>query len=471
MVQFKDGVMVMSSKRKKKRDREEPTPLKPGTATPSTAPSIDNADIEATLRTMQKLNENPDMFQSARFKALRALVYPLVNAPLGACVARISDALSDGRWEDARLALEAMRRTGELPKLGAVQRWVRDCDAADAAGGDDCNAILVLDAILRTAAPEQIGRAPTDPALLANAERGVLIRYPPWGSRPLLGYDTIPKLLEGSEREALRAKFKMIGHDVARHRNPPNLHDLHIWHAKEPNAVPLDPRDKDEVVRLEVPFVYGAVQLQNALSVAECQRIIQAAEAIGYDPDVPITNRTKSVNAHNVVWMADESFLGPLFERCRPHLPQMLGGGKLFGINGRFRLYRYQPGAVYRAHVDGAWPCSGVHPETGEYVYDMYGGQVWSRLTFLVYLNEGFEGGETTYFTPSYEDSKLRANAVAPRVGCIMVFPHGDTMGCLVHEGSAVKKGLKYIIRTEVLYEKPSTAPTPHHGAALPKLK
>jgi hypothetical protein len=60
----------------------------------------------------------------------------------------------------------------------------------------------------------------------------------------------------------------------------------------------------------------------------------------------------------------------------------------------------HRPGAVYRPHVDGAWPGSGVDAATGEYVFDALGDR-WSRLTFLVYLNDGFEGGCTTYYTPS----------------------------------------------------------------------
>ena len=55
---------------------------------------------------------------------------------------------------------------------------------------------------------------------------------------------------------------------------------------------------------------------------------------------------------------------------------------------------------MYRPHVDGAWPGSGVDPKTGEYVFDAFGDR-WSRLTFLVYLNDDFEGGCTTYYTPS----------------------------------------------------------------------
>ena len=39
---------------------------------------------------------------------------------------------------------------------------------------------------------------------------------------------------------------------------------------------------------------------------------------------------------------------------------QVLCGGKLAGLNCRLRLYRYDSGNVYRPHVDGAWPGSGI---------------------------------------------------------------------------------------------------------------
>jgi hypothetical protein len=103
------------------------------------------------------------------------------------------------------------------------------------------------------------------------------------------------------------------------------------------------------------------------------------------------------------------------------------GVGALAGLNARFRIYRYTPGLVYRPHIDGAWPGSGMR--NGQYVYDMYDGERRSRLTFLVYLNEDFDGGCTTFFLPNAaREGTMDAFPVRPRAGSVLVFPHGGTV-------------------------------------------
>ena len=75
-----------------------------------------------------------------------------------------------------------------------------------------------------------------------------------------------------------------------------------------------------------------------------------------------------------------------------------------------------------------------------------------SRLTFLLYLNEDFDGGETTFLVPEKDDEgTLNAFPVKPVRGGILVFPHG-TCSAPLHEGSPVLKRCKYVVRTEVEY-------------------
>jgi len=98
-----------------------------------------------------------------------------------------------------------------------------------------------------------------------------------------------------------------------------------------------------------------------------------------------------------------------MFSRCKDQLPSRIDEQEVAGINRRFRIYKYNHGNVYRPHVDGAWPGSGI--VDGEYQYNMFGDRL-SRLTFILYLNEDFEGGATTFFSPSAEFGNLNTIGV-----------------------------------------------------------
>ena len=57
----------------------------------------------------------------------------------------------------------------------------------------------------------------------------------------------------------------------------------------------------------------------------------------------------------------------------------------------------------------------------------------------MVYLNENFSGGET----------ELQGYNIQPKTGTALLFPHA-----LLHQGNAVLSGTKYVLRTDVMYEK-----------------
>lgn len=109
--------------------------------------------------------------------------------------------------------------------------------------------------------------------------------------------------------------------------------------------------------------------------------------------------------------------------------------------------------------TDGAWPPSGINPVDDTYIYDSSppDAKQSSLFTFLIYLNDEFEGGETTFFLPSVREGSMNAYSVKPIQGSIIMFPHGETEGSLLHEGTGVRKddkpSAKYVIRTDVLYD------------------
>jgi hypothetical protein len=54
-------------------------------------------------------------------------------------------------------------------------------------------------------------------------------------------------------------------------------------------------------------------------------------------------------------------------------------------------------------------------------------------------------------------EGSMNAYSVKPIQGSIIMFPHGETEGSLLHEGTGVRRGetpsAKYVIRTDVLYD------------------
>ena len=286
-----------------------------------------------------------------------------------------------------------------------------------------------------------------------------------------------PSSAAGATREQLGIRIVMT--ERGGERQPPNHHDLNIF-ACEGNVRILAPASSnpppsvggtacgnmscDGVLgtplhaassrgtarRVDVPGVPGAFVLLNILSREECATLSCVAEAMGYTPDHPLSRPAPS-GIEACEWLLGADTAEALLARCRPHLPPELRGGRLAGINARCRFFRYTDAeqAVYRPHIDGSWPGSGLDPISGSYVHDAFGDRR-SRLTFLMYLNDGFDGGCTTFYLPA-SSGGLRARGVKPRAGSVLCFPQGNTAS-LLHEGSAVTRGTKDVIRTDVLY-------------------
>ena len=241
---------------------------------------------------------------------------------------------------------------GQVPKLGALQRWVRECDAVltpDMSQEEENRVWEVLNAILRTTQPELISRS-------NNSEGGILKPgtrlwwYPPFTVEP-----STPKQADTSAPDVIAIATAAIpslqplqttpGPD----RRPPNKHPAIIYHSP-PNTFPLSLTRTRSPTRHDVPGVPCAFIINDALEALECDALVQAAEGVGLIPDEPIGG-SGSVLAHNLIWLADEVFIDGLYNRLVHLLPPSVWGGKVRGINRRFRLYRYKPGALYRPHV------------------------------------------------------------------------------------------------------------------------
>ncbi|KAJ3497746.1 hypothetical protein NLG97_g1667 [Lecanicillium saksenae] len=431
---------------------------------------ISEEELDIATDTLQTLARYPNLTKSKLCKDLRVAVYDFrqscttgVNSAEGAnLTARVTAALSDEKYLDAKILLAEMRLRKEEPKLGALCRWVRDLDVVSQPNGvsldspersaKDKELLAVLDAVMRVSCPVDMkAPLPSDPTSHISFQ-------PSWDLRATtpahqVYASVLDKSIFAANQEAITSNLRILETVPAHLRKPPNHHPA-ILYTTMPSTIPLVDGHSSITYHTH-PNVPNLNLMRNVLTPEECKAIIAAGEAVEFLPDEPVRDRgDTSVLAHNFYWIIDTTFHDRLWARVSPFIPQIIDGKKSRGLNRRFRVYRYVPGAEYRSHIDGAWPPSGISADD-QYIYDdSPPGQKQSSLfTFLLYLNDEFEGGETMFFLPSPHEGTLNAYPVRPVMGGVALFPHGETKGALLHEGTSVTKGAKYIIRTDVEYD------------------
>lgn len=170
------------------------------------------------------------------------------------------------------------------------------------------------------------------------------------------------------------------------------------------------------------------------LTAAECARCIARIEALGPTPAPISTSRgpvlLPRARSNSRVILDDRRLAAELFDRLVPHLPPQLLRMRVVGVNERFRFYRYQPGQHFALHQDGSFARNAEER---------------SLLTLLIYLNQSgqdFTGGETAF--------PEQGRCIRPQTGQALLFQHR-----LLHEGCAVKSGVKYALRSDIMYRTP----------------
>lgn len=179
-----------------------------------------------------------------------------------------------------------------------------------------------------------------------------------------------------------------------------------------------------------VDAAHQIIYIRRVLSRSACQAQIAHAESHGFSPAPITTDRgpvmSTSVRNNTRVLLDDPARAARLLERLRPQLPARQEGWRLHGLNERLRWYRYGPGERFNWHLDGAYVRSRDKR---------------SWLTLMVYLNDGFSGGETEFVVQG------RHVVVRPEAGAVLLFKHR-----VRHLGAMVLQGRKYVLRTDVMY-------------------
>jgi hypothetical protein len=232
-----------------------------------------------------------------------------------------------------------------------------------------------------------------------------------------------------------------------------------------------------------------AVVLDNVLTQAECDQMITYAEMSkgahaegeegpadnGWVPAMVNAGRNAEIlvthyrNSDRIIWDEQEImrrlwqrvlqgegmkeyFSSLEGEKYAPAIGTFRNGEKWratdYGLNERMRFLRYGPGQFFKEHCDGT--------------YETPDGRQRSFYTFHLYLNDSAQalgikkgskedtpdllhGGATTFHST---DMTKRID-VDQKIGRILIFQHRR----LLHSGDLVTKGVKYTMRSDLMFE------------------
>ena len=163
------------------------------------------------------------------------------------------------------------------------------------------------------------------------------------------------------------------------------------------------------------------------LSGAECDELIMLSEHRGFEPaDISLpagATFMKSIRDNYRAHFTDSAFNSDIWTKLKPLLPELSDSDSCdaVGLFQNMRFYRYNVGQKFKRHIDGRVKQNGCI----------------SRLTFMIYLNDDYEGGET-----KFDDVTIH-----PETGMALLFIHEQK-----HEGLPLQAGTKYVLRSDVLY-------------------
>ena len=168
--------------------------------------------------------------------------------------------------------------------------------------------------------------------------------------------------------------------------------------------------------------------IDNFLTEKECEELIFISEHKGYDEaTVSLASGAKMMKGirNNYRLMhSDINLANKYWEKLSGFCPDKIEDCIAIGLNEQFRFYKYEPDQRFKRHIDGRFKRNEFEE---------------SRITFMIYLNDNYSGGET----------KFNDVTITPKTGTALCFNHEQK-----HEGVIIEEGEKYVLRSDVMYKK-----------------
>ena len=167
--------------------------------------------------------------------------------------------------------------------------------------------------------------------------------------------------------------------------------------------------------------------IDNFLTKKDCDDLILFSEQKGYEEaKVSLAEGARLMkgirNNYRLIY-PDAQLAAQYWQHLKPFCPAEIESSVATGLNEQFRFYKYESNQRFKRHIDGRYKKNELEE---------------SRITFMIYLNDDYEGGET----------KFDEVTIKPKTGTALCFIHEQK-----HEGCPVPVGTKYVIRTDVMYK------------------
>lgn len=225
---------------------------------------------------------------------------------------------------------------------------------------------------------------------------------------------------------------------------------------------------------MEDLFEKRILTIDNVLSKKVCIELIKKCEEKGWNnssisggghgrtgKEDPRTNSFCILNDDNIAEM--------LFQQVKNYLEpdlSFLGDNVYFNtitkgsewkpsfVYNKLRIYKYNEGDVFPEHIDYKVKRN-IKQNNEEFVQQSF-------LSLLVYLNDDFEDGQTGYW-PNHngihcrflrdlekqQSKKDHQILISPKTGKCVIQDQN-----ILHEGLPPKKGIKYLLRTDIIHER-----------------
>jgi prolyl 4-hydroxylase len=168
-------------------------------------------------------------------------------------------------------------------------------------------------------------------------------------------------------------------------------------------------------------------EIEDFFTSQMCDDFILWSEQQGYDEAKVQVNGTeimmKNIRNNSRITFTDIALANRVWDQFKSYAVPLFANSEVIGLNEMFRFYKYEVGQKFKRHIDGSYVRNGSEA---------------SYFTLMIYLNDDFEGGHTTF--DHYD--------IAPKKGSALVFYHG-----MKHCGEEIKSGIKYVLRTDIMYK------------------